>query len=467
METGKLNIERGTEYYGWHNNSGMEYFMAYNELIDNSIDNNATEIRFECTENTITIIDNGNGIKDTIEDMQKVLRMYKSDNTENASMIGQYGLGLKEATMRIGKAIVIRSKSEGCRAIEIDVPWYKLKFGEQVDFRYLDNGHEKGTSITIFYADNEPAPPIPTRRSFRYYDRIIKAGKLKIIMVDGNEYIPLPDPVFKESEIKEHCFVGGKRYDLEIGILDKSLRNNHKSGFYIYSKDTGRYFNYAQTTVVDDISARDGLFVSIGLHNTKENWKIDKNKRAILNIADIFDFAFQNIIDRWQTKIYKHTTAEFLDEIAKEMADEFGLKAKVGKEKRNPRENETGGVKPVGTERERIEAEKVNEDNYGKVSERGGNRKIPYLDIHIATDGLPEWQYLSVQKANSLKITLNQRNSFIQSLVKDPDKLAKQMIRTMVSIALNVHKINPNELKPDLVQDIFVDYRFKNTTRFI
>ncbi len=462
-EQGKIVIERGNEYYSLHNNIGLEYWMAYNELIDNSIDNNATEIRFEADENSVTIIDNGDGIKDTIEDMRRVLRMYRSSNNGTNNKIGQYGLGLKEATMRLGKGIIIRSRAKDCRPIQIDVPWSTINYDDGATFTILDEDIPVGTSITIFFCETERQPYLPNKYSFKYYDKMILAGKLNIIDAAGEKWIPSIQPEF-EGEIlqKNNITIQGKQFDLTIGIIKHELIRKVRSGFYVYSNETLRYFNFGQTNLSEGVEARDGLYVGIGLHKTKTDWPVDKNKRGIMNIHEIATYLdMSNIISKWQQKIYNTVANDILEKLSREMAPVFGLNAKaIGEEKRpNKGENE-GTVDPVGSGRKRREAEEVLSHD-AKIVQRRSGGKLRCFEIRegrfIDTN-----KYLSINiESVNLVVIVNKNNRLIRQLLCKPDALKSEFLTHLVIIAIKANNIPSNQLRYDnIVDDLFYQHEW-------
>ena len=216
MKTGTIKMNRGSEYDSFHYNTGLAYYMAWNELIDNSIDAGATEISFEEGNGSMTITDDGDGIADDEKSMERVIGMYDSPSKGIINKLGEYGIGLKEATMRLGKGIRIKSKAKGYQTIAIDIPWYKLDH-DHIDYNTFDNGNQLGTSITIFWDDII----LPNAKSFTHYDKLIEEEKLAIYKPNGELYIPQAKPEIKDSKKWPNLSIKGIKFNLEIGLFFK------------------------------------------------------------------------------------------------------------------------------------------------------------------------------------------------------------------------------------------------------
>jgi len=470
MESGKLKIDIGNVYDSMHNNSGLPYYSAYCELIDNSIDNGASIIQFHKKKNSIVITDNGTGIASTTQHMMNVLRMYQSTRKDLHNKIGQYGIGLKEASMRLGQSVKITSLMEGYLPIEIIIFWKTITdYTEGASYRTLMENIEPGTKIEIEYdASENSIPTLPGLTAFRFYNKIIEAGNLKIIQVDGTEYIPETNIEYKTGpEIHENLSIGEKKIDVEIGILKPDAKV--KSGFYVYSTETLRYYKFAETRlseIVKGIEARDGLYVSIGLQGTKTDWPVDKNKRDIINIDLVANSVeFFNILEKWKAKLYNETRNDILSKIEHDIASCFNLNAvSVGQEKRNKKEDgQKGTIHPKGTAKKRNEAEDITPHDNKFVIKRNGKKKMKGLTI-VSASFNPN-KYLTVEETElMLTIKINKSNSFISDTLKNSTEYKQETLKHFIYMALKTHFINPNEIKFNLVDEVFYQHELLNKT---
>ena len=439
MKTGRIKLHRGNEFLSFHNNTGLSYYVAWNELIDNSIDAGATEIRFECDNNSITIKDNGCGIKDTIEAMEGVIGMYNSTSKDDINKIGQYGIGLKEATMRLGEAIRIESRASGCNAIAIDIPWEKVDY-ENIDYSISDNGHADGTSITIYGDDVS----MPSLKSFEHYDKLIEDEHIIIYKCDGELYRPQVKPLIKESKLWSNLSVKGIRFNLEIGLLHDDYLSN--TGFNLYPKDKPRYFvRRAKHIGKNNIGIADGLFVNIELI---DGWKPDRNKRDIIDIESIINLIDQNpeYLPRWRQKIQNTTKSKRIQDIEDRLNNLGGFDSDIGQQQRKKGASK-GTVKEIGTPRKIKEAESIKPHEYKSVVRRGSN-KIKGYKVDVTPFINDHSKYGSILIENGrIVIRLNSNNQFIKDTLDKMSEYKYNVIFHLIHIWLTAHDIKKDELQ--------------------
>lgn len=452
----EARIIRGPEYEAFHNRSTLAIWAAWNELIDNSIDNGATDIWIENNGTSSTIRDNGAGIKNTIKDIERVLMFHSGQNKKDEKKIGCYGLGLKEATMKLGKVISVWSKAEGYGPITFNVPWYKLTNDEKILFENgADIGIEHGTIITIFYDEEDiknNRDMAPDRKSFKYYDKIIKGRKINI-WCDDKLYSTSADIVFDDKsnpDILKNINYGGVKFDLKIGILSKRLIS--LSGFYIYSVETLRYYSAGDKYLDGSISASDGLYVSIGLHNTKADWRVDTNKRSVNNIDIVSKYLKEyKILDKWIQALYNGKKDDTIRQVENTINEIFGVVSRmVGQEVRDKINKNTGPIEPKSTGIKRQEAEKIREHpdrdcRLRNQKVKGYTVKDCYLE--------DKTRFLSVQRNNNeMIIALNRSNKRMLQLLQNKNTIAVTML---VFIAIKAELSVDMELPNGIVYEIF------------
>ena len=439
MESIKVKVTRGNEYKAFHN-SQMSFYVAWNELIDNSIDNGATKVEFTQETKSITIHDNGSGIMFDADAVDKVLGFYQSRNGNDPKKIGQYGIGLKEASMKLGKGILIMSKHEGSKAMQINVPWQKGV--DYVNAVSLDEEIKKGCSIQIFQDDTDAFIQPPTKTSFMYYSRLIKTGKLSIIDINGNLYEPEIDPLFDgKPEIIKGIEIDSGKFDIKIGILKKEMKK--QSGIYVYSVENQRYYHYRQQ-VINDVKITDGLYVEIGLYNVKDDWTADKNKEGILDVASIMDYLEGHILSKWRSKLYNDKRDDTIDLLEERLNEKYGFK--YGKAKRPNRTGEKKKAEPKGTPRKVKIATIVDTNVDGDVMERNYGIKIKGIKITYSSFD-PASKYLTISKENKkLTVRLNQANPFMSELIEKTTALKSLVLEHLISIAIRSNKIDLSEI---------------------
>ncbi len=116
--TYKVSTELNPEprgQYELYKGLGYSIEEAISDLLDNSIDANATkaEIRFIRTDNTleaIEIIDNGEGI--TSDYIETAMQITYASN-KNDSSLGKFGLGMKTASFSLADRLTVVSRAKG------------------------------------------------------------------------------------------------------------------------------------------------------------------------------------------------------------------------------------------------------------------------------------------------------------------------------------------------------------------
>lgn len=450
-----VKIKRGNEFKAFHN-ADMPYYTAWNELMDNSIDNGATEIRFDFDEESVTIIDNGTGIADNDQAVAEVLHFYESVSKDDITKIGNYGIGLKEATMRLGNGILIRTKAKGSSPIEIDVPWYKGV--DEVQYITIDNDIKEGCSIQIY---DDTTVPKPNVNSFRFYDKLVKSGKLTIYDCDGKKYVPVIDPIFEgKTQELQNVSIAGRKCNVKIGILSKTVKSS--GGFYVYSVEQLRYYHYGQAVIGNEVSARDRLYVEIGLINAKTDWIADKNKKGILDIDLIAGYLdAPRYLGRWRQKLYNDKTNNVVMEIEDKLNESFGLDpVEIGEEVRkkiedNNPEKQKGTIEKSNSGKKRKRATKVREHNIKNV-QRKFKGELKGVKIVVANFSTPH-SYLTISyEQKKMIIRINKNNTLMEMLLSKTTDAKKNMLNHLIHIGIQANSIKENELQFKSAIDIIM-----------
>lgn len=413
-------IKKNNDYYKSHNDAMLGWFSAYNELIDNSIDAKASLIEFGYQDDCVVITDNGTGIKNTAEDVSKVLSENNSVNKGIADKIGEFGIGLKDAAKRIGDYIIIRSRAKGCDPVHIEIDWKTFDYSNPIDWRTLDieDYPDYGTTIWMFF-DKEDArkPHKPNPQSFCYYDKIIKLTDLTIIN-NGETYFPAKEIIFEnEALILNDNKINGKSFDMIIGEL--KMEDRERSGFYITLDENKRYIRREVTKLCKGVEVKDGLYVEI---NLKGNWRLDKNKRTIMDIEIVGEFLMQpKYLPKWKQKMKNNKPMEFIGKLQNTINNIFTLSDIVGKAKR-PGGGGPGGTKPpAGGIRIVNEADKIEKDKTKYVRSRDGG--APGLLVEYGK--LSPMKYMTMER-NSLGqyiATLNSNNETIKAMAESKNEM--------------------------------------------
>lgn len=452
----KATIRMDSFYRGYHNNSSLPPYQAWCELIDNSRDGGAKEVSINNNGKSSTLTDNGCGIKNTREDVERILRFNNDENQFDESKIGGFGLGFKEGCSRLGPVVSIWSKHEGCKPIEFTIDWRKVKGDYEIDWRVSqERDIPHGTSITVFYDDDDikrGKELIPSRHTYKYYDRIMQKTDFKII-VDGQIQKPLAEPLFDNKykvDVHNNVNFGGAKFDLKIGILNSHYKE--LSGFWVYSTDTGRLY-MAGDSILGGLSAKEGLYVSIGLIDTKRDWEIDRNKRGVLNIDIVIKYLRDyGIIDKWIAALFQGKKDETVNIVENALNQIMGsVIGATGKEKRPGKKDNHGTIPSKNSGKKRKQAEEVDFGREGYCEKKNSGKVKGYKVIPSYLDD--KYKFLVVNRnGNELTVVLNRNNKQILQLLTNRSTTALMIIcYTAIKAELALDK----ELQHPLVYEIF------------
>jgi len=455
------NTARILMYNTWESmhRSSLKPHIAYNEFCDNSLDNEATKVSFIYKEYSVIIKDNGTGIKNTVEDVERVLAMSKSSKKENQNAIGHFGIGMKEAIMKLGKGCTIISTAPGCKTIMIDLPYKDMDFSQPVDWKIFNNGNnEQGTEIEIFF-DDDYIPPPPNHHSFKYFDRYIKSDKLEITL-NGIIQSGSPEPKFKSFRNYGKTSFQGYDFEFTMGELEDSCKLPY--GFYVYSNESLRYFLAGQKNLDENTEAIEGLYVLISLINTKKKWHFEKNKENISNISIISkSWEFRNALEYWKTKIKRIKNTD----LAKELTNNFAPYESIipgGYNAKRPNKGDNNGIiPPKGTERKAKFATEVEPNINGRYTPKGKNKFSAFNVAFFPFSNNDKEKYGNTDKGNDKKsVNLNSSNALIKQCLTNKSIPSKTILRHLIGLILNADEIKGNELNMDLMGIIFHRHKY-------
>jgi len=135
--------------------SGYTIAAALGEVIDNSVEANANNIRLYLREvahgkrkavDRIAIVDDGDGMNDEI--LQRYLQLGFSTRYMSTTTIGKFGVGAKLAALNFGTKVDVWTRARGTSNIR------HVRF----DLQEATNQEEKGDAVTIAPPDDAPLP---------------------------------------------------------------------------------------------------------------------------------------------------------------------------------------------------------------------------------------------------------------------------------------------------------------------
>lgn len=376
---------------------GFSPELAFAELIDNSIDAKYDEDTEEpliegkinivilIEENKITIKDNGSGIKRPKE----CLRLSSS---HKKSMLGTFGLGLKTASMSLGKALTIITKfighEEGCiLSFDLD-KWYEYEGWELKDVKYFEaEKNDHGTMLIIEKLNTDPKyynlDKIKNELAFRFGE-FIKNGEIEIT-INGEKCEPqeldfiskpeferikteleIPDADFPKSRREFSFSLGGFEIEGWIDILERWSYSGSRFGFNIYRGK--RLLSPFQKIGIRDHPNHSRIFGHIYLPKefpvafTKDKmevgrvWGGRKLIEAINSIAKDYVKLCEKLARKKIVNVKPQTlkkTTEYLEYLQKAIKDSPVVKdiLKSSEEKIRAKEKDSDEVGPVDSEK--------------------------------------------------------------------------------------------------------------------
>jgi len=196
-------------------NANFSLQNALLELIDNSLDAEATAVTVIESNEDLIIKDNGRGF----DDIEMALCLGMSDKIEDN--IGRYGIGLKQACAKFSRATEIISNG-----VMVYVPWDKIDLG----INYCDAPDAIGSTIILRKFRDLYGAPIQTGEIRRVYKLAMERGIS--LSIKGEELTPIPEPVFIKTIEDTEVNFQGKKALLRGGIFKTDDPNRkHWAGY--------------------------------------------------------------------------------------------------------------------------------------------------------------------------------------------------------------------------------------------
>lgn len=204
-------------------NTNLGWDRALAEMIDNSLDAGAQNIRIKIEGRVIEVQDDGRGIVDLLAAATSG-RHVRSETTE----LGMYGVGLKDAWYWAGPRMEIESVHKGLRgSLVADFREIQSRGDWEIEMpEYVPTRDKSGTKIRLFLSDDSPRRSAPTERHFDQLAWVFSPAILdgKSIFVPAKNTArrlkPVLLPTFIES-VKDEFEIDGKRVAIDIGVTEK------------------------------------------------------------------------------------------------------------------------------------------------------------------------------------------------------------------------------------------------------
>lgn len=419
-------------------NQNFKLQSALLELIDNSIDAGAKNVRIRESENALFIEDDGNGFED-------IFRAFDIGESRKIGQIGRYGVGLKDASVKYSRKTTISSRGQSASC-----DWESAMETGNAEI-IPEKGGIDSTVIAWWDFRYLYKYPIQTQEIRRCY-ALALARNLNI-EVNGVRLLPIEQPVFLES-IDETFEYEDKRVRLTGGIFNPNDENRKSwAGYNLYYQ--GRLIG--QGRIMDcgmgDTACSNFSFI-VELEDADDRWVLATNKDSVEGVDPLLDYIFHT----YTRPLLKKAEAQTIDVALREVIEAVESTCAVrGNITRGPRVNtETRGeVKRQGRPKQNtFSADREGHysgGHFGKMND--GGLRLHFIDLESETLG-------EVAMQNKLLVSLNKLNPFIAENISNI-----AVMKAVAVIIYAMHRCAPNDLWTKDVIDNALQIAGQNLTK--
>lgn len=355
-------------------NQNLPWHKVLAELIDNALDAGANNISIRFERDCMTVTDNGRGIQD-IQASLKLGGHHESETT----VLGKYGIGLKDAWLFCGDRMHISTVYKGLRST-VTVDRHELaKNNWQVADPIVEPTSDlAGTSIKLRL--NKRQPPIDTWERLAWvFSPAILDGK-QIVRHKGQSGFPLQSkrlPPLAKS-IADQFAIEGKSVEFHIGVMQEGERI-YSGPFWI---QYGHRHIGSGSIGVGDYSTQ-GM---AGLIKLGKGWALTKNKDDISELRDELAEEIHKRIEPLLQEAQAASQSVFISQLRMDCENILNqhLQECLREARTKPAVSQSGTVLAVGSGKKRRNATKVH-DSQGSVVQvkgaKGGKVKIDFTQL--------------------------------------------------------------------------------------
>lgn len=419
-------------------NQNFKLQPALLELIDNSIDAGAKNVRIHQSENALFIEDDGNGFED-------IFRAFDIGESRKIGQIGRYGVGLKDASVKYSRKTTISSRGQSASC-----DWDAA----------METGHAEiipekcsihSTVIVWWDFDDFYKSAIQTQEIRRCY-ALALARNLNI-EVNGVKLLPTEQPFFIEN-LNEIFEYEDKRVRLTGGIFNPNDENRKSwAGYNLYYQ--GRLIGPGRImdSGMGDTACSNFSFV-VELEDGDARWVLATNKDSVDRSDALLDYIFHT----YTRPLLKKAEAQTIDVALREVIEAVESTCSVrGNITRGPRVNTDtrGEVQKQGRPKQNTFSAD-GEGHYsgghlGKMND--GGLRLHFVDLDGETLG-------EVAMQSKLLVSLNKQNPFIANNISNI-----AVMKAVAVIIYAMHRCAPNDLWTKDVIDNALKIAGQNLTK--
>ena len=437
MNSRELKINVGSTLVRLRNQT-FKLQPALLELIDNSIDAGAKNVRIHESENALFIEDDGNGFED-------IFRAFDIGESRKVGQIGRYGVGLKDASVKYSRKTTISSRGQSA----------SCDWDAAIETGHAEIIPEKcsihSTVIAWWDFSDLYKSAIQTQEIRRCY-ALALARNLNI-EVNGVKLLPTEQPIFFDS-INETFEYEDKRVRLTGGIFNPNDENRKSwAGYNLYYQ--GRLIGPGRImdAGMGDTTCSNFSFV-VELEDGDTRWVLATNKDSVDGSDALLDYIFHT----YTRPLLKKAEAQTIDVALREVIEAVESTCSVrGNITRGPRVNTDTReeVKRQGRPKQNTFSED-REGHYSGghlVKMNDGGLRLHFVDLDGETLG-------EVAMQNKLLVSLNKLNPFIAENISNI-----AVMKAVAVIIYSMHRCAPNDLWTKDVIDSALQIAGQNLTK--
>lgn len=397
-------------------NSGLTWWKALAEFIDNSINADCTRVVIDCSSRVLTITDDGFGAKD-------ILSLFLLGDERHKRGNSIYGIGAKDAWLSCADEMEVSTVHRGvCSSLSVNIEQLINSNWQSPDPQIGKTDGASGTCIRLPLRKDKKLPNSEVFERLSWvFTPALRGGKQIIIKRGSNRELlkPLELPPRQDVCVSDFT-IDGKWVHIDIGILHDGA-----------SIQNGPFWLIHKHRILEATSIGAGEYSVRRLAGTitlGEGWKISKNKDCLTEssdrIAEAILVRIEPILEK-ASQLSETLESELIrNEIQRLINSAVGEANKIGRGKRNKKPDGSIGSKaPSGRGGKHTRAGKVHLSGDVVQDSASTNKKLGGLQFDWETrvdklDSIGRFEF------SGKRVYLNDANPFVASIKQSDNRSA-------------------------------------------
>jgi hypothetical protein len=344
-------------------NQNLPWHKVLAELIDNALDAGANNVTIRFDRGCMTVEDNGRGIRD-IQASLKLGGHHESETT----VLGKYGIGLKDAWLFCGDEMHIMTVHKGVRStVSIDRQELARNRWQVADPIVEETDAPQGTSIRLKTTKRKPPFEAWERLAWIFTPALLDGKQIR--QRNGSADSPLQPKQLPplEKAIADSFLVQDKAVDIHIGVMQENHRI-YSGPFWI---QYGHRHIGSGSIGVGDYSTQ-GM---AGVIKLGKGWTLTKNKDDISELREELADEIHKRIEPLLKEAQEASQTVFISQLRMECESILNqqLLEHLREARTKPSISQGGTVLAVGSGKRRRNATKVHDADGSVVRLKSGN----------------------------------------------------------------------------------------------